>query len=375
MLPCCAALVGRACPPVASIAGSPSPRRAAHTLSARLPAQHRSRPAVRGTEQQERQTLRRLASAQEPVAAPEAAQQPWESREWEWKNGWRIKYAVAGEGPPLLLVHGFGASLGQFRKNIPVLADAGYKVYAVDLLGFGGSSKPAELQFTMQVWAEQLVDFVGQVIQADAGPDVGVVMVGNSLGSLAAIMANSVLPAKAVRGTVLLNCAAGMNNKAVKGDWRIQLAMPLFLLIDFILKSAVGRTLFDNVRQPENIRGALQSLYSSADSVDQELVDLFYQPSCDEGAADVFISVYTGPEGGPSPLDVLPALQGPLLVLWGEEDRLTPRDGPVGRAFEALPELRPATAFVPLPDCGHCLHDDRPDLVHAELLPWLAALP
>lgn len=70
--------------------------------------------------------------------------------------------------------------------------------------------------------------------------------------------------------------------------------MPLFLLIDFILKSAVGRTLFDNVRQPENIRGALQSLYSSADSVDQELVDLFYQPSCDEGAADVFISVYTG---------------------------------------------------------------------------------
>lgn len=83
----------------------------------------------------------------------------------------------------------------------------------MDLLGFGGSSKPAELQFTMQVWAEQLVDFVGQVIQADAGPDVGVVMVGNSLGSLAAIMANSVLPAKAVRGTVLLNCAAGMNNK------------------------------------------------------------------------------------------------------------------------------------------------------------------
>lgn len=314
----------------------------------------------------------------EALSAPEPAalEQPehlWENRSWDWKNGWSINYAVAGEGPPVLLVHGFGASLGQFRKNIPVLAEAGYKVYAVDLLGFGRSSKPKDLQFTMQVWAEQLVDFVKGVVQEENGGD-GVVFVGNSLGSLAAIMANSVLPAKAIKGTVLLNCAAGMNNKAVKGDWRIQLAMPLFLLIDFILKSALGRALFENVRQPANIKGALQSIYSTAESVDEELVELFYQPSCEDGAVDVFISVYTGPDGGPSPLDVLPMVQGPLLVLWGEEDKLTPRDGPVGLAFAALPELRPATTFVALPNCGHCLHDDRPDLVHAELLPWLKAL-
>lgn len=60
-----------------------------------------------------------------------------------------------------------------------------------------------------------------------------------------------------------------------------------------------------------------------------------------------------------------------MLVLWGDKDPFTPVDGPVGRLMRGLPNSRPDTAFVLLEDVGHCPHDDRPEKVHAELLPWL----
>lgn len=58
---------------------------------------------------------------------------------------------------------------------------------------------------------------------------------------------------------MLVNCAGGMNNKAIADDWRIKLAMPIFLLIDWLLlQPTIARRLFDSVRQPDNIRSAFQ---------------------------------------------------------------------------------------------------------------------
>lgn len=48
--------------------------------------------------------------------------------------------------PPILLIHGFGASVGHFRKNFPVLVAEGYRVHAIDLLGFGASDKPKDVE-------------------------------------------------------------------------------------------------------------------------------------------------------------------------------------------------------------------------------------
>lgn len=53
-----------------------------------------------------------------------------------------------------------------------------------------------------------------------------------------------------VRGLVLLNCAGGMNNKAIVDDWRIKLLLPLLLLFDFLLKqNIIASYLFDRVRE------------------------------------------------------------------------------------------------------------------------------
>lgn len=76
--------------------------------------------------------------------------------------------------------------MGHFRKNISVLAAAGYKVYALDLLGFGGSDKPplgwTQTGYEMEGWSTQIQAFLDEFVEGPA------VLVGNSIGSLAALM-------------------------------------------------------------------------------------------------------------------------------------------------------------------------------------------
>ena len=113
---------------------------------------------------------------------------------------------MAGAGKPLLLVHGFGASIGHWRKNIPILADGGYRVFAIDLLGFGGSAKPP-LDYSMDLWQEMLRDFW----EANIGEPT--VFVGNSIGALLSLMMVADYPDIAA-GAILINSAGGMNHLA-----------------------------------------------------------------------------------------------------------------------------------------------------------------
>lgn len=97
-------------------------------------------------------------------------------------------------------------------------------------------------------------------------------------------------------------------------------------------------------------------------------------PADTEGALDAFVSTVTGPPG-PSPIALMPRLADlPVLVLWGDRDPFTPIDGPVGKFFSKLPSELPNVTLYMLEGVGHCPHDDRPDLVHDRLLPWLEAL-
>ena len=117
--------------------------------------------------------------------------------------------------PPVVLVHGFGGSSGQWRATLEDLAAAGRTVYAVDLLGFGDSPKPrlpADDAYSIELWADQLQHFVDEVVVAEDGADQAVV-VGNSIGSLACVCAAAANP-PSIAGVGLFNCAIGMNSKA-----------------------------------------------------------------------------------------------------------------------------------------------------------------
>ncbi|KAK9946800.1 hypothetical protein M0R45_012243 [Rubus argutus] len=239
---------------------------------------------------------------------------------WNWKGQYAINYVVSHpdedaniNAPPILLVHGF--------------------------------DKPLGFSYTMEKWAELILDFLNEVVQKPT------VLIGNSVGSLACVIAASESNKGLVRGLVLLNCSGGMNNKAIVDDWRIKLLFPLLLLIDFLLKQRpIASFIFERVRQR-----------------------LSWSQQMSRGALDAFVSIVTGPPG-PSPVQLIPGLSVPILVLWGDEDPFTPVDGPVGKFFVSLPSQQSNVSLFILEGVGHCPHDDRPQLVHHKLLPWLDQL-
>lgn len=60
------------------------------------------------------------------------------------------------QGPTILLVHGFGASAYHWRSNIPALVQAGYRVFAVDLLGEAATSPFSHISLSCQVHHHRL---------------------------------------------------------------------------------------------------------------------------------------------------------------------------------------------------------------------------
>lgn len=276
---------------------------------------------------------------------------------WTWQ-GHQIRYVEVGSGPAVVLVHGFGASMGHWRKNIPVLAAAGYRVFALDLLGFGASDKP-DLDYSLDLWEEMVQAFWQDQIQSPT------VYVGNSIGALLSLMLTVHHPEQTTGG-ILLNCAGGLNHRPHELTPPLRLVMGAFTYL--ITSPWIGPFLFDRVRQPARIRQTLTQVYCDQEAITDELVEILYRPSCDPGAQQVFAKILSAP-AGPNPEELLAQLQRPLLVLWGESDPWTPIQR--GRSFQTH-TADPRFQFVPIPNTGHCPHDERPETVNPLILDWLA---
>lgn len=94
-------------------------------------------------------------------------------------NGVTIRVAVEGEGPLIVLVHGFPESWYSWRHQIPALAAAGFRVAAMDVRGYGGSSKPHAVEaYDMQ----SLTGDVAGVITA-LSPNEKAIVIGHDWGA------------------------------------------------------------------------------------------------------------------------------------------------------------------------------------------------
>jgi pimeloyl-ACP methyl ester carboxylesterase len=279
---------------------------------------------------------------------------------WQWR-GFDICYTAQGEGIPLLLIHGFGASIGHWRKNIPAFVEQGYRVYALDLLGFGASEKP-NLDYSLELWRVLIQDFWSAHIHEP------MVVVGNSIGALLSLMLLANSP-EITQGGVLLNAAGGLNHRPEELNLPLRVIMGLFMRV--INNPLIGPILFNQVRQRSRIRNTLKQVYGNHAAITDDLVELLYQPSCDRGAQKVFASILTAPPG-PRIRDLLPKIQQPLLVLWGESDPWTPIKG--SQVFQDA-VAKNSAQVIPIPETGHCPHDERPDQVNPLILNWLAQLP
>lgn len=287
---------------------------------------------------------------------------------YDWK-GFRINYVVQGpeHAQPVLLVHGFGASINHWRKNVPALLDTNQlKVYCIDLIGFGGSSKasPEDVTYSLELWRDLLIDFAYHF-----EPNARWSFVGNSIGSLVSLMAAKELGEGRVRCCSLMNSAGGMVSFREEELSPVARAA-VTAFNSFFFNKIVGPYLFRQLRQAKNLKSVLQQIYVNQDAVTEELVDIIGTPAFDEGACDVFLAVLNG-KAGPAPEELLQELHWcPILVMWGENDQLTPfRTGfhPGVKFYEHHPTI----TIHGIPDCGHCPHDDRPEEVHKFLVPFL----
>ncbi len=280
---------------------------------------------------------------------------------WNWQDR-EIKYTVMGEGQPIVLIHGFGASIGHWRKNIPVLAENGYRVYALDLLGFGESDQPA-IDYTLELWQELIKDFWTAHINQPT------VFVGNSIGGLLSLMVN-VNHSEIAKGGVLINCAGGLNHRPEELVLPLRVVMGTFTRV--VSSSITGPFIFNLVRRKSQIRRSLYQVYSDRTAVTDELVEMIYQPACQPDAQKVFASILTAPPG-PQPTELLPNLERPLLVLWGDKDPWTPIKG--AKIYQDRAEDNSKnTDFYPIVNAGHCPHDEKPEAVNDYILNWLEQL-
>lgn len=283
---------------------------------------------------------------------------------WQWQ-GHSIYYvsAIASQSnkPPLLLVHGFGASTDHWRKNIAQLQEK-FQVWAIDLLGFGRSAKPNE-EYSGNLWREQLHDFIKEVIGQPT------VLAGNSLGGYACLCVAAEYP-QSTAGLILLNSAGPFSDGKANSDQKSK-SLPNFfgkLMRSIFLQPWTSFLLFQYLRRPYVIRKTLNKVYYDPTAVTDQLVEDIYRPSCDVGAVDVFKSVFKTPQG--EKVDILLSqMKCPLLLLWGEHDpwmNFKERSEKFRQHYPSLTEY-----YL---KAGHCPHDEIPDKVNTLITEWIVSI-
>ncbi|CCI19853.1 Alpha/beta fold family hydrolase [Microcystis aeruginosa PCC 9807] len=288
-------------------------------------------------------------------------------RDWVWR-GWQIRYSFMpaknpqdADNPPLILLHGFGAAIEHWRHNIPILSQ-NHRVYAVDLLGFGGSRK-VQVPYTVNLWVEQIHDFWQTFINRP------VVLVGNSIGSLVSMALAGKYP-EMVAGLVMLSLPDVSRRREMIADWLLNIVTPIenFFTSPWLLKP-----IFYYLRRPQVLKKWTGIAYEDKKAVSEELVQIIAAPTLDEGAAEAFISLAQAvnhPEYCPPAKLILPRLEIPILLCWGKQDRMVPV-----QLAQGFVSLNPRIKYIEFARAGHCLQDECPDRFNPILLEWLESVP
>jgi pimeloyl-ACP methyl ester carboxylesterase len=272
---------------------------------------------------------------------------------------------------------GFGGNADHWRKNTAALAATGNRVWAIDLLGYGYSSKPAPdpeqpaALYCFETWGAQLRDFAADVA---GGPAF---IASNSVGGIAALQAaaddaaafpsDAVADASArrlVRGVVLLDVSL----RELHASKQPPPLRPLVSAFQRALRTTpLGLAFFGQVAKPDTVRAVLREAYGDRDAVTPELVDVILSPGLQPGAAAVFLD-FISYSHGPLAEELLPRVRCPVLVAWGAADPWE-RVSEARRLYANAPNVE---AFIELPGVGHCPQDEAPERLNPLIADFVA---
>jgi pimeloyl-ACP methyl ester carboxylesterase len=251
----------------------------------------------------------------------------------------KLYYSEEGKGPPLLLIHGFGASTFTWRFVAPELAKD-HRVIAVDLKGFGQSDKPFDGRYSVYDQAELLAQLIEDKDLRD------LTLVGHSFGGgvalLLALEANQRLDGRITR-LVLLDSIAYPQNIPV-----------FFRLLDVPLVSQLGVRMVPPLVQT---RVALQIAYFDDSKIDPEEVEIYAAPL--KTAAGKHAIIHSARQIVPEDIAELSerykTIELPTLILWCDHDRIVPLE--VGIKLRRT--LTNSTLRL-VEDCGHMPQEEQP---------------
>ncbi len=294
-------------------------------------------------------------------------------RDWVWR-GWRIRYTYIraqqpgfADQPPLILLHGFGASIGHWQRNLDAFSQR-HTVYALDLLGYGASEK-AVAPYAIALWMELVYDFWRTLIRRP------VVLVGNSIGSSVALAAAAAHPEMAV-GLVMMSLpdASVLEYPPAVTQTLKVLGMgltPIFSLLKGIFTSPlVFNPFFAVLRLPALVKIWALQAYAQDEALHADLVEIFAAPAYEPGAARALRAMINSQARETvdyTAKTVLPQMTLPMLLLWGKQDKFVPP-----KLAPLFVDCNPALKLVELDAAGHCPHDECPDRVNPLILDWIA---
>ena len=265
----------------------------------------------------------------------------------------------------VLLIHGFGANTNHWRFNQPVLADL-LPTYAIDLLGFGRSDQPRArlkdeptaddaVNYSFDLWGQQVTDFCDAVVQRP------VLLVGNSIGGVVALRAAQLLGERC-RGVVLIDCAQRLMDDKQLATQPAWMAWIRPLLKTMVRQRWLSTALFRNAARPGVIRSVLKQAYPSGANIDDDLVDLLFQPTQRDGAAEAFRGFINLFDDHLAP-HLMEDLTVPVDLIWGENDPWEP----LAEAVSWKESIACVRSLTVISRAGHCPHDEAPHTTNGTL--------
>jgi pimeloyl-ACP methyl ester carboxylesterase len=253
----------------------------------------------------------------------------------------RISTLTIGEGPDVVLIHGLGAAKSSFFDCAAYLSESGYRVHALDLPGFGGSSKPAIAPYSARWFADTVLGVMDELDLHSAH------LAGNSMGGRVALEVGLRRPER-VRSIAALCPSVAFVKRGFHPVVRL-LRPELGMVPHRLRRGIVERQLF--------------SMFCDLDALDPSVADVvvdeFQRVYCSAAARVAFYAsarnIYLDrPFGRGGFYPRLADLEPPALFVWGTHDKLIP---PGFRRHVA--EALPTAEQIVLEGCGHVPQVER----------------
>ncbi len=230
---------------------------------------------------------------------------------YNWRYG-KIFYNVKGEGMPLLLIHGIGIGADSFEwhKNIDILAKY-YKVYTLDLIGFGKSNRP-NITYTAYMYSILIKDFICNVINEPTN------IIASSLSGAFVLKTYNMY--KDYFKKIMLICPSGVGNTNTKSEKDDKL---LNLLIN---SPIIGTSIYNYITSKKSCQKFLsKDVFFDTNNLTDEIINNSYYSSHYKGRNSKYvISSFMSNYMNVNVENVLCDIEIPIYIIWGKNAKVNP---------------------------------------------------